>query len=66
MKDKPIVIPSAMRIVSAVAIATFEAKVPRTLPHWGRSDLPRPGCICFACNLASFEQHQARKEGITS
>jgi hypothetical protein len=60
MKSNRIVIPSAMRIVSAEAIEALGNKIPRTLPHWGRSDLPRPGCICFPCNWAAMEAKEKR------
>lgn len=58
-------IPTGMQIVSAEAVHALEKKRPvYPSSHYGMSTelLPRPGCVCGACNLASLMNSRCDEE----
>ena len=58
-------IPSHVKVVSAEAIEALESKVPvYPREHAGMAfeDLPKQGCACFACNMASAQRFLEQRD----
>lgn len=63
--DNIVIIPAGMRIVSEEEVEALESKIPKyPASHAGMSfdSLPKPGCACIACNMASLQRYEEQRD----